>query len=227
MRTAESVVLTDWPPGPGGAVDVDLQVLVLDVDVDLLGLGQDGHRRRRGVHPALRLGDRHPLHPVRPSLVLEMGPGRVALDQEGHLVEPAHVRGVGREDLDAEALALGVADVHLVEVPGEEVGLLAALGAADLDDHVLAVVGVLGQQQKLSSSSSSSMRVLGSLDLPLEHLALAPGQRRPASPWPRRGPPSAAAILPVGADDRLEVPVAPGHLPELACRRPHRGRRAG
>ena len=27
MRTAESVVLTDWPPGPEDAVDVDLEVV--------------------------------------------------------------------------------------------------------------------------------------------------------------------------------------------------------
>ena len=40
IRTAESVVLTDWPPGPGGAVDVDLQVVLVDLDLDLLGLGQ-------------------------------------------------------------------------------------------------------------------------------------------------------------------------------------------
>ena len=39
-----------------------------------------------------------------------------------------------------QPVALGVALVHAEEVAGPEVGLLAALGAADLDDDVLALV---------------------------------------------------------------------------------------
>ena len=49
MRTAESVVLTLWPPGPAGAEDVDAQVVVVDLDVDLLGLRAAPARRRREV----------------------------------------------------------------------------------------------------------------------------------------------------------------------------------
>ena len=43
--------------------------------------------------------------------------------------------------------SVGVALVHLVEVGGPEVALLAALAAADLDDDVLAVVGVARDEQ--------------------------------------------------------------------------------
>jgi hypothetical protein len=40
-RTAESVVLTDWPPARR-ALDVDAQVaLLVDMDLDLVDLGQD------------------------------------------------------------------------------------------------------------------------------------------------------------------------------------------
>ena len=87
-RTAESVVLTDWPPGPGAAVDVDAQVLVLDLDLDLLGLGQDRHGGRRGVHPALGLGHRDPLDPVRATFVLQACPGVAALDQHMTSLKP-------------------------------------------------------------------------------------------------------------------------------------------
>ena len=62
MRTALSVVLTDWPPGPLAPEDVDAQVLVLDLDIDLFRLGQHGDRRGRGVDAPLRLGLRHALH---------------------------------------------------------------------------------------------------------------------------------------------------------------------
>ena len=82
IRTAESVVLTDWPPGPGRAVDVDLQVVLVDLDVDLLGLRQHGDRRRRGVDAALRLGLGHALDAVRAALELEHGVGAVAADLE-------------------------------------------------------------------------------------------------------------------------------------------------
>ena len=77
MRTAESVVLTLWPPGPRRAVDVDAQVVRVDLDLDLLGLGQHEHAGRAGVDAALRLGHRHPLHAVHAALVLQPGPGAV------------------------------------------------------------------------------------------------------------------------------------------------------
>ena len=126
MRTAESVVLTDWPPGPGGAVDVDLQVVRVDLDLDLLGLGQHRDGRRRGVDAALRLGLRHPLHAVRAALVLEDGVGAVALDREGDLLEAADLGGRLREHLGREAAPLGVAGEHPVEVAGEQRRLVAA-----------------------------------------------------------------------------------------------------
>ena len=52
-----------------------------------------------------------------------------------HLELPAHPGGVGL--------------VHLEQVAGEEVRLLAALGAADLDDDVAPLVRVLRQQEQL------------------------------------------------------------------------------
>ena len=136
IRTAESVVLTDWPPGPGRAVDVDLQVVRVDLDVDVLGLGQHRDGRGRGVDAALRLGLRHALHAVRAALVLEHRVRAVALDLE-RVLAVADV-----ERLGLEAAPLGVAGEHPVEVAGPEPGLVAAGAALDLDDHVLVVVGV-------------------------------------------------------------------------------------
>ena len=63
----------------------------------------------------------------------------------------------------------GEAQVHVVEDAGEQVGLVAADGAADLHDHVATLVGVLGQQERLdpllerrstcASDSSTSWRI--------------------------------------------------------------------
>ena len=142
IRTAESVVLTDCPPGPGGAVDVDLQVVLVDLDLDLLRLRQHRDRRGRGVDAALGLGLGHPLHPVRPALVLEDRVGALALDREGDLLEAADLGRRLRERLGREPPLLRVAGQHLVEVAGEERRLVAPGPGADLDEDVLVVVGV-------------------------------------------------------------------------------------
>ena len=71
IRTAESVVLTPCPPGPGAAVHVDPQIVLVDLDLGLLDLGHDQHAGGGGVHPALGLGHRYALHAVHAALELE------------------------------------------------------------------------------------------------------------------------------------------------------------
>ena len=73
MRTALSVVLTDWPPGPRRPEDVDAQILLVDLDIDFLGLRQHRDGRRRGMDAALRLGLRHALHAMHAGFELQPG----------------------------------------------------------------------------------------------------------------------------------------------------------
>src|SRR6266566_986064 len=47
-----------------GAIEVDLQILLVDDEVGLLGFGQDGDRRGRGVDAPLCLSRGHALHAV-------------------------------------------------------------------------------------------------------------------------------------------------------------------
>ena len=163
-------------------------------------------------------------------------PHAVALQQEGDLVEAAHVGRVGAEHLELPAHAAGVALVHLEQVAGEEVGLLAALGAADLDDDVLAVVRVLRQQQqpaarpragrcrprrrstsaRITSRSSPSSSVSISLAVarsPVRCAQLAAPPRRSARAPCGAGPPPgsgawSASSVGVG-EARLDVVVLP------------------
>ena len=70
-RTAESVVLTDCPPGP---VERNTSTLIsrgIDLNLHLLGLRKDRHRHGGGVNSPLGLGCRNPLDPVGPAFIFE------------------------------------------------------------------------------------------------------------------------------------------------------------
>ena len=83
-----------------------------------------------------------------PTLVLEVAPGFASPHLEGDLVVPPALGRIRRQHLDLPAHALGVAGVHVGQILGEQVGFLAAFGTPDLDDDVLAVVGIARQQQE-------------------------------------------------------------------------------
>ena len=57
--------------GTAAAEDVDAQVVLVDLDLDGLGLGHHQDPGGARVDAALRLGDRHPLHPVDAALELQ------------------------------------------------------------------------------------------------------------------------------------------------------------
>ena len=67
--------------------------------------------------------------------------------RDGRRLDAAQVGRLVVEHLGRPALPLGVAQVHPQQVAGEQRRLVAALARLDLEDDVLAVVGVLGQQQ--------------------------------------------------------------------------------
>jgi len=94
------------------------------------------------VDAPLRLGFRDPLDAVGAALELEDRVGAIAFDREGHLLETTGLRRRLREHLGREPTQLGVASEHFEEVAGEQRRLVAAGAGADLDDHVLGVVGV-------------------------------------------------------------------------------------
>ena len=78
IRTAESVVLTLWPPGPEERKTSMRRSLSSIVTSTVLGLGHHQDAGRGGVDAALRLGHRHPLHAVHAALELQQGVRRLA-----------------------------------------------------------------------------------------------------------------------------------------------------
>ena len=134
---------------PAARGDADLEVLVVDLDVDLVGLGEDGHRRRRRVDAALRLRGGHALHAVDAPFEAKLRVDVAAGDERDALLEAAGGALALREDLDLPALSLGVARVHAKEVGREERGLFAALRAPELEDGVLSLVRVGREEEQL------------------------------------------------------------------------------
>ena len=142
-------------------------------------LGQHRDRGRRRVDAALRLGRRHPLDAVHAALVLEEGVRAVAADLEHELLEPARVAAGGRERLGLEPVLLGEAGQHLVQVAGEERGLVAAGPGPQLDDHVLVVGGIAldhGEPQILLDPGKRRSRLRELLLRERAHLGIAVGR---------------------------------------------------
>ena len=157
--------------GAAGAEHVDAQVLVVDLDVDLLGLGQHGHRRRRGVDAPLRLGLGHALHAMHAGLEFELREHALAGDDGDDLLVAAGRRLARRQDLDLPALPVGVALIHAEEIARKQRRLLAAGAGAQFEDRVLLVGGILGQKLHFELP-------LELLDPGVKRLKLLRGERR-------------------------------------------------
>ena len=140
-------------------------------NLHVVDLGQHGHGRRRGVDAPLGFGGRHALHAVHAALVLEPRVGALARDLKDHLFEPAHAGVVEAEHVGLPLFAFGIAGVHAIQVGGKDAGLVAAGPGPDLDDDVLLVVGILGQEQEPHLGVQRLHLRLQARDLRLGHLA--------------------------------------------------------
>ena len=115
MRTAESVVFTDCPPGPARAVDVDPQLVRRDLDVLLVGLLEHRdhvERRERRVPPLLRVERADPHQPVHAALGGQQPVHVRALHRERRGLDARLLAVLDVVDLGVEALALGPPRVH-------------------------------------------------------------------------------------------------------------------
>ena len=97
---------------------------------------------------ALGFGGGDALDAVDAGLVLHLGVDFVALDDGGDFFQAADDAGFGLgEDFDLPLVLLGEAEVHAEDLGDEDRGLVAAGAGAELDDDVLVVVGVLGEEE--------------------------------------------------------------------------------
>ncbi len=97
---------------------------------------------------ALGFGRGDALDAVDAGLVLHLGVDLVAFEDGGDFLHAAADAGLGLgEDFDLPLVLLGEAEVHAEHLGDEDGGLVAAGAGAELDDDVLVVVGVLGEEE--------------------------------------------------------------------------------
>ena len=104
MRTAESVLLTCWPPAPD-ARNVSMRMSAGLIVMSAIGSasGSHGDRARRRVDASLRFGLGHALHAMAARLELELRIHALPDDAHDHFLVAAQVARRLRHDLDLPA----------------------------------------------------------------------------------------------------------------------------
>ncbi len=151
--------------------DVDAKVIGIDVDLHRFGFRQHGDGHRRGVDPTLRLRNGNALHAVHAALVLEATVHAVAADARDPLLDSASSGPGDRQRLDLPALRLGVPAVHAEECAGEQRRLFAAGARSNLENHVLVVVRVPGNEQRVDRALDLGAERLEACGLRASHVA--------------------------------------------------------
>ena len=126
--------------GAGGAEGVDAQVGRIDVDFDgVVDFGIDEHAGKRGVAAVVGVERRLAHQAVHAGFGAQMAVGVVAADLERGALDAGDFARRFFEQLDLEALALAVAQVHALEHRGPVLRLGAAGAGLDVEKAVVRV----------------------------------------------------------------------------------------
>ena len=186
MRTAESVVLTDWPPGPDERLTSIRRSFSSSISTSTSSAsGMTTTVDGRGVDPAARLGRRDALDAVDAALELEAAVGAVAADLDDGLLDPVDAGLVHAHDLGLVPVPAGVARVHPEQLGREQRGLVATGPGPDLEDDVAIVVRVARQEEHLELLDAAASRSSSSRSISSRAMARISSSPSPASPSSR------------------------------------------
>ena len=95
MRTAESVVLTCWPPFPAGAGGVDAQIFYFEIDLDgVVDFRGDVDGRERGVAALGLIEGRDANQAMNPAFAGQLAEGVLADNRERGRFDAGFVAGL-------------------------------------------------------------------------------------------------------------------------------------
>ena len=158
------------PTRAGGAEHINPKVAFLDIDIDILGLGEDRHRRRRGVDAAAGLGFRDALHPMHARLEFQPREHIASGDVGRGFLVAADARLRHFHDLEPPAMLGRETLIHAEQVGGEQRRLIAAGTGPHLEDGVARIIPVAWQQQHLQCLHLVRQPRLHLIDLGTRHL---------------------------------------------------------
>ena len=149
MRTAESVVLTLCPPGPEERNTSTRSSSGSIWTSTSSASGRYGYRHGGGVETPLGFGGRDPLNPMDPAFVFQLAVSPFPFHRGDDFLEAAHAGGMIAHDLHPPAHDFSILGVHPKQVGGKQGRFLAPGSGPDLEEDILIVEGVFGQQQDL------------------------------------------------------------------------------
>ena len=181
IRTAESVVFTDWPPGPVARnTSISRSFGSRSTSTSSASGSTATVAALVWIRPWLSVAGTRCTRCGPPSYLKRAHAGS-PLTTNVTSRKPPCSDGLLREHFELQAAALGESLVHAEEVSGPEVRFLAALGALDLDDDVAALVGIARQQElaDLGRELLDDVRLLVDLRLQvLAHLVVGFGREQ-------------------------------------------------
>ncbi len=149
---------------------IDTDVLLIDHNINILiHLRHNGNADGGGMDSsaALRLG--YALHAVYAALILHLGVSALPAYGKLHFLHTADADLIHIDELHAPTLALRIMHIHAVDLCGKKSCLITARARADLHDHVLIIIGILGEQQDLQLLLQLLHPLLGFGELLLQH----------------------------------------------------------
>ena len=167
MRTALSVVLTLCPPGPDERNTSILRSCGSILTSTSSASGSTATVAAEvWIRPCVSVAG-NPLDPVHAGLAAQEPVRLRAAHRDDGLLDAAKGAVAEGDRLPAEAVALGEALVHAVEVGGEQRGFVSAGSGADFHDGVAIIVGVARDEQLLKLVGESwRLREAGGRDRP-------------------------------------------------------------
>ena len=218
MRTALSVVFTLWPPGPDERkTSIRRSLSSILMSTSSASGSTATVAAEVWMRPCVSVAG-HALDAVHAGLPAQQAEGLGSAHGDDRLLDAAEGAVAQRHRLPTEAVTLGEALVHAVEVGGEQRRLVAAGAGADLHDGVAIVVRIARDEQLVQLRLDRG-------DLRREAGQIGPGQRsklgiRLVGELPSLFQFTLQPREPLGqADDRREPRVLPTEGLEL-CRIP-------